>query len=102
MKQIRLCWRLGQPESRVEGNTVFGPWVQSTEDSRRDHLNVVAAGVRLWGEGAYWIQERERPTLPSRAHIAHTTPLQIGECNSVNCTERFYVGRSSTFIPRPP
>jgi len=63
MKEIRLCWVAVRITGLYREPIEYGEWCPDTEASRQNLQKIVDAGVKVWGEGSHWIQEREVETL---------------------------------------
>jgi len=59
MKEIRLCWVSVLNSGPFREPLEFGAWCPDNEVSRKEIQHIVDTGIRVWGEGSHWMQERE-------------------------------------------
>ena len=59
MKEIRLCWTAIRKEHTDDEVIECGPWYPDNEASRTQLMEILEAGLQVWGDGSHWIQEHE-------------------------------------------
>ena len=63
MKEIRLCWVAVRTTGPFREPIEYGKWCPDTEAARRELQHIVDTGIKVWGEGSHWIQERDMVPL---------------------------------------